>query len=1305
MDGSTSSPQHASLFGLYAGTSASTSGSGVGSSSDAAPGSSRALFRSFLPPTAATPLPTVDNIPPLDELLALQSALTKLKQRAGQAKDATRQTREAARVRRDALRTRAEQETADLERAEANATARAVKAEAGTDLEEGQIADDDDPSRLSQDALSPTVQSKASSSKPASSVGPSAATPAAASANTKSPSVASEPFAASSALHSRSASKDSTSSASRAPAAPISIADLPKIPLKPVQPEESKPAPTETGASSQSSHVESTSRPQPTSVASPPADFAATARPTAPGLGSMTIGSGGTSPLTEGPSTTASPSLRSNATFEPEVHAAKSPALIASALSAAANAEKNKKRKRDSSSTPAPAGTGTTEIHKRARSGTGESSHPVLARDAAETSSSTPAPSVVAVEAKDSAAASQAVPSSKTTATATAPAPTPRLAVKLKLNPASRNHFQAAAAAAAARAATSAAGTSSSSSTSGAGPSTPGPSTATAHAGPIGRRGSTPAVVAGLAPLSQQQLRPGSIGPDGRMVDFPPHAEEPPSLSWALPVRTPSSIIPKRPVPNPPRPYARRPEDVQIDWTRWDWKAGVLGMNPQLGPLVRGGTPALGADDSMGGTPGPSASGTGAAAANDGAGRAQATRKDRKGKEIQQTPIVTFYQYTDAFFKTLTEDDLAWLSGETADLEPFQMPALGRYYREVWAEDDATMMAAAAAAGYDIRSFDSGSWNNNARGRTGSTPSGFFGTPGPDDSFGKRGLGISGGAGGAGNSARRRTRSATTLGGLVGGGTGGVYSNTRAVHFTPAQMRDGHLFQDEEAKGGPLTERIVSALMPVAEEEGEAEGAGEVGAASGTAVAEGSTAPSADAPMGEARPSERTTEGSAPAAEAESTPSGLVGSAEMAPAPSSASSQAAADASIPASSNPARPSSPLKMTLKPEPGTDGDTADPEMEGDGDPDTDVERPPVGGANALGRRPRPQDKAAQEQDLASFESRLALELRAISVLSPTEAGSAAAAAAASAKELAAAHARRADEDTDQGEADADADGEGDDEDPGDGSGARSGSARKSGKTSLPFFDPTLRTDDEISSALRQTQRALREQMTINAARKKRLFEIAHDRMAYQDYANALSSVEKDVEQHWYKRQKQLKTRREREKEREAAGGSSARGRVGRPSGGGPLTHAEIAAAAIQAGYSSSSSSDSPSLSASSLPTAAGIFATLPEPLAAALERRQKLKYAFDPLFKDVCPHSWKTPEQSVFADLRIGGQPAANGNGNGSGSGAGNGGDGGAGKVAADGVADGEAAVGPTASVPTTTSGAAESSQVVASTSTR
>ncbi|WVQ83275.1 hypothetical protein IAT38_005414 [Cryptococcus sp. DSM 104549] len=66
-----------------------------------------------------------------------------------------------------------------------------------------------------------------------------------------------------------------------------------------------------------------------------------------------------------------------------------------------------------------------------------------------------------------------------------------------------------------------------------------------------------------------------------------------------------------------------------------------------------------------------------------------------------------------------------------------------------------------------------------------------------------------------------------------------------------------------------------------------------------------------------------------------------------------------------------------------------------------------------------------------------------------------------------------------------------------------------------------DPAAREDDEVTSALRQCQRLLSQQTTINDARKARLVEIAKQRLAYSEYTSALDGIEKSIEEGWARR----------------------------------------------------------------------------------------------------------------------------------------------------------------------------------------
>ena len=69
----------------------------------------------------------------------------------------------------------------------------------------------------------------------------------------------------------------------------------------------------------------------------------------------------------------------------------------------------------------------------------------------------------------------------------------------------------------------------------------------------------------------------------------------------------------------------------------------------------------------------------------------------------------------------------------------------------------------------------------------------------------------------------------------------------------------------------------------------------------------------------------------------------------------------------------------------------------------------------------------------------------------------------------------------------------------------------------------IDWSLRTDDEISAALRACQRQLRDQMNVNENRKIKLAEIVRDRLAYQEFETLRDALEKQIETGWIRRQR--------------------------------------------------------------------------------------------------------------------------------------------------------------------------------------
>jgi transcriptional adapter 3 len=67
----------------------------------------------------------------------------------------------------------------------------------------------------------------------------------------------------------------------------------------------------------------------------------------------------------------------------------------------------------------------------------------------------------------------------------------------------------------------------------------------------------------------------------------------------------------------------------------------------------------------------------------------------------------------------------------------------------------------------------------------------------------------------------------------------------------------------------------------------------------------------------------------------------------------------------------------------------------------------------------------------------------------------------------------------------------------------------------------IDWTKKEDDEIAAGLRQCQRALRDQIARNNARKTKLTGLVMDRLGYGGYEKSLEGLEKVIEGTWLKR----------------------------------------------------------------------------------------------------------------------------------------------------------------------------------------
>lgn len=231
------------------------------------------------------------------------------------------------------------------------------------------------------------------------------------------------------------------------------------------------------------------------------------------------------------------------------------------------------------------------------------------------------------------------------------------------------------------------------------------------------------------------------------------------SALWTLPEETAATIIPPAPVSRPPKPYPTDPAEVDEDFTSMDWKErerqrdkDEMYQQAHSAPA----SPAPGQTHLHKENAGPSASTLASAAAN----RA-------RSQNLQQVSYQTFQSSIDSWFKTLTEEDVAWLGRPEDDPTPFQIPAVGRHYKAVWAEED----------------LNGGPSLYSALGGAVNLPSS--------------------------NGKHASTDLASTITRDSGPGT---------PAFDPRQLSDEHAFAlaSDEAKGGPLTERVLSMILPSA---------------------------------------------------------------------------------------------------------------------------------------------------------------------------------------------------------------------------------------------------------------------------------------------------------------------------------------------------------------------------------------------------------------------------------------------------------------------------------------------------------
>ncbi|KAG0636769.1 histone acetyltransferases subunit 3-domain-containing protein [Tuber brumale] len=89
---------------------------------------------------------------------------------------------------------------------------------------------------------------------------------------------------------------------------------------------------------------------------------------------------------------------------------------------------------------------------------------------------------------------------------------------------------------------------------------------------------------------------------------------------------------------------------------------------------------------------------------------------------------------------------------------------------------------------------------------------------------------------------------------------------------------------------------------------------------------------------------------------------------------------------------------------------------------------------------------------------------------------------------------------------------------------------------------------REDDDVSARLRMLQAQLREQAALNGARKARIAEILKEQLAYQEYATILDDLDKQVEQAYSKRTRNMKATKKKKVVPNGVGVAQARVGIG-------------------------------------------------------------------------------------------------------------------------------------------------------------
>ncbi|PKI82908.1 Transcriptional regulator [Malassezia vespertilionis] len=179
------------------------------------------------------------------------------------------------------------------------------------------------------------------------------------------------------------------------------------------------------------------------------------------------------------------------------------------------------------------------------------------------------------------------------------------------------------------------------------------------------------------AHVKQPPTEAVTLRPRPHVVDVDETFVDDSKFSWDIPADVHAAALPQLEPRRGTRPCPTHPFDVHDDFANKDWRDR---------------------DTQSMGSPAPGQSIT------------KDASRSRQGKDATQVPATTFYNYADAYFKPVTEDDLAWLSSKADDPYPFQFPDLGTPYRKVWGKEDAELLG-------ELNTVDGSAQNDPAKAR------------------------------------------------------------------------------------------------------------------------------------------------------------------------------------------------------------------------------------------------------------------------------------------------------------------------------------------------------------------------------------------------------------------------------------------------------------------------------------------------------------------------------------------------------------------------------------------------------------